>query len=167
MLSKHFFMNKTLRQKPKNLQKNQCCGSGMFIPDLESEFFPSRIPAANFFHPGSRICIKELNYFNPKKWFQSSRNYDPGCSSRIRILDFYPSRIPGSKRRRFPDPRSGSATLIKTKSKQYFSEKTDKCYKFVLKTPRAPALLRKHQPLVNIYFLFWEPFLHPCGRIRI
>jgi hypothetical protein len=32
--------------------------------------------------------------------------HDPGCSSRIRILTFYPSRIPiqGSKRHRIPDP---------------------------------------------------------------
>jgi hypothetical protein len=27
----------------------------------------SRIPDPNFFHPGSRICIKEFKYFNPKK----------------------------------------------------------------------------------------------------
>ena len=60
---------------------------------------------------GSRIRIKEFKYFNPKKWFLSSRKYDPGCSSRIRMLTFYPSRIPGSKRHRIPDPRSGSATL--------------------------------------------------------
>ena len=33
----------------------QCCGSGMFIPD------------PTFFHPGSRILIKEFKYFNPKK----------------------------------------------------------------------------------------------------
>jgi hypothetical protein len=49
----------------------------------------------------SRIRIKEFKYFNPKKWFLSSRKYDPGCSSRILI--FYPSRsgscfctLPGS-----------------------------------------------------------------------
>jgi hypothetical protein len=60
----------------------QCCGFGMFIPD------------PNFFHPGSRIRIKKFKSFNPKKWFISSRNYDPGCSSRIRILTFHPSRIP-------------------------------------------------------------------------
>jgi hypothetical protein len=51
-----------------------------------------------FFHPGSefypsRIRITEFKYFNPKKWFLSSRNYDSGCSSRIRILTFYSSRI--------------------------------------------------------------------------
>ncbi len=55
----------------------QCCGSGIFIPD------------PNFFHPGSRIRIKEFKFFNSKKWFLSSRKYDPGCSSRIQILKFY------------------------------------------------------------------------------
>jgi hypothetical protein len=66
----------------------------MFIPD----------PA--FFHPGSRIRIKEFKCFNPKKWFLSSRKYDPGCSSRIPDpdADFHPSRILESKRHRIPDP---------------------------------------------------------------
>jgi hypothetical protein len=62
------------------------------------------IPELNFFHPGSRIRIREFEYFNPKL-FLSSWKYDPGCSSRIRIPDqdpdFYPSRIPGSKRHRY------------------------------------------------------------------
>ncbi len=61
-------------------------------------FFPVRIfsiPDPNFFHPGSRIRIKEFTYFNPNKWFLSFRKYDSGCSYRIRILTFYPSRIPG------------------------------------------------------------------------
>jgi len=57
----------------------------MFIPDPGSEFFPSRIPDPNFFYPGSRIRIKEFKYFNPKNWFLSSRKYDPGCSSWIKI----------------------------------------------------------------------------------
>ncbi len=43
------------------------------------------IPDQNFFHPGSRISIKEFKYFNPKKWFLSFLKYDPSCSSRIRI----------------------------------------------------------------------------------
>jgi hypothetical protein len=67
-----------------------------------------RIPDPNFFHRGSRIQgqkdsriririrIKEFNYFNPK-------NVHPGSGPRIRILIFYPSRIPGSKRHRIPD----------------------------------------------------------------
>ncbi len=60
----------------------QCCGSGMFIPD------------PNFFHPGSRIRIKkESKYFNPKNC-SLSQKYDPGSSSRIRILILYPSWIP-------------------------------------------------------------------------
>jgi hypothetical protein len=76
------------------------------IPDSGSEFF----------HPGSRIRIKEFKYFNPQKWFLSSRKCDPGCSSRsgsrIRILTFYPSRIQGSRVKKVPNPESGSATLI-------------------------------------------------------
>ena len=58
-----------------------------------SKFFSSQIRF--FFHPGSKFS---------KKMFLSSRKYDPGCSSRIRILIFYPSRIQGSKRHRIPDP---------------------------------------------------------------
>jgi hypothetical protein len=77
-----------------------------------SDFIPSRITDPNCFHPGSWIRIKELKYFNPKKWFLSSRKYDPNCLSRIRILTFYPSRIQGSKRHPIPDPGSGSATLV-------------------------------------------------------
>jgi hypothetical protein len=80
----------------------------MFIPDPRSDFFPSRI----------WIRIKELKYFNPKKWFLSSRKYDPGCSSQILDPDPYflpildPGfRIQGSKSHRFPDP--GSTTLLR------------------------------------------------------
>jgi hypothetical protein len=39
------------------------------------------IPDPKFFHPGS--ASKEFQYFNPKKWFLSSKKYDPGCSSPI------------------------------------------------------------------------------------
>jgi hypothetical protein len=45
----------------------QCCGSGMFIPDPGSDFFPSRIPDPNCLHPGYRILIKEFKYFIPPK----------------------------------------------------------------------------------------------------
>ncbi len=84
----------------------QCCVSGIL----------SRIPDPTFFHPGSeflpsRIRIKEFKYFNPEIWSLSSRKYDPGCSSRIRILTFYPSRIPDPGLKKAPDPGSGSATL--------------------------------------------------------
>jgi hypothetical protein len=86
----------------------QCCGSGMFILDPGSDFSPSRI---GFF--SSRIHIKDFKYFNPKKCFLNSRKYDPGDSSRIRIriLIFYPSRIPDPGVKKASDPGSGSATL--------------------------------------------------------
>jgi hypothetical protein len=82
------------------------------IPDPNSSHPGSWIPDPdpNCFHPGSRIHIKEFKYFNPKNCFLSSRKYDPGCSSRIRILIFYPTRIQGVKKA--PDPGTGSATLL-------------------------------------------------------
>ncbi len=52
----------------------------------------------------SESASKNLSIFYPKKLFPSSRKYDPGCSSRIRILTFYPKKE--------PDLRSGSATVI-------------------------------------------------------
>jgi hypothetical protein len=72
----------------------QCCGSGMFIPD------------PNCFYPGSRIRVKEFKYFNTKKWFLSTRKYDPGCAFWILILTFYPSRISDPGVKKAPDPGS-------------------------------------------------------------
>jgi hypothetical protein len=60
---KSFYLDlptKDFQEKPIALPRelpasqNQCCGSGMFLPD------------PNFSHSGSRIRIKEFNYFNPK-----------------------------------------------------------------------------------------------------
>jgi hypothetical protein len=76
---------------------HQWCGTGMFIPDPGSDFFPSRIPDPKCFHSGCRIRIKEFKYFNPEKRFLSSRKYDLGCSSRIPDPYFLP--IPD------PDPQ--------------------------------------------------------------
>jgi hypothetical protein len=78
----------------------------IFVPDFtcgKSNFLTTSFSVAD---PGSRIRT-----INPKKWFLSSRKYDSGCSSRIRILAFYPSQIldPGVKNE--PDPGFGSATL--------------------------------------------------------
>jgi hypothetical protein len=95
---------------------------------IRDVYLGSRIPDPTFFHPSSRIpdpnCLhpgsssKNLSILTPKtakKWFLSSKKYDPGCSSRIRMLTFsHPdpgSRIQGSKRYPIPDPGSGSATL--------------------------------------------------------
>ncbi len=66
----------------------------MFIPDPTffhpgSEFFPSRIPDLH----------KEFNYFNPKKWFLSSKYPDP---------DFLHISDPGVKKALDP----GSAKLV-------------------------------------------------------
>jgi hypothetical protein len=72
------------------------------------------IPDPTLFNPGSRnqiVSIKEFKYFNPKKWFPSSKKYDPGCSSRIPNPD--PDILP------IPDPESrgqkgtGSRTRIR------------------------------------------------------
>ncbi len=90
----------------------QCCRSGMFIPDPNFSF-----PDPNFFHPGSVFFLspgsasKNLSILT-QKLFLCSRKYDPGCSSRIRILIFYPSRIPDPGVKKAPDLGSGSATLF-------------------------------------------------------
>ncbi len=77
----------------------------MFIPD----------PGSECSHPGSRIRIKEFEYFNPKKWFLSSRKYDPGCSFRI------PDPDPLS---RIPDPNcSHPGSMIRIKEFEHFNPK--------------------------------------------
>jgi hypothetical protein len=51
-------------------RKIHCCGSGMFIPDPGSEFFPSRIRFFSIPDPGS--ASKNLSIYsilNKKKWF--------------------------------------------------------------------------------------------------
>jgi hypothetical protein len=71
------------------------------------------IPDPNCLHPGSRIRLKEFKYFNPKKtkkWFLSSRKYDLGCSSRIQMLTFYPSRIPD------PGVKKGTGSRIRIRN---------------------------------------------------
>ncbi len=69
--------------------------------------------------PHQRIEV----FFPQKKLFLSSRNYDPGCSSRILDpdLDFLSIPDPGVKKT--PDPGSGSATLIliRVQYKPYYS----------------------------------------------
>jgi hypothetical protein len=60
----------------------------------------SRIPDPICLHPGSRIRIKELKYFNPKttkkNGFEALENMITVVHprSQIRMLTFYPSRIP-------------------------------------------------------------------------
>ncbi len=76
----------------------------MYYTVLRIRYVYPRSRILIFFDPGYWIRIKEFKYFNPKKLFLSSRKYDPCCSSPIRIRIFYPSRIPGLKRLRIPDP---------------------------------------------------------------
>jgi hypothetical protein len=68
-----------------------------------------RIPDPTFCRPGSRIRTVSI----PDPGF-ASKNLSMGCSSgsRIRMLTFYPSRIPEPGVKKAPDPGSGSATLI-------------------------------------------------------
>jgi hypothetical protein len=70
------------------------------IPDPGSELSPSRIPDSGSASKNLSILTPK----KPKKWFLSSRKYDPDCSSRLPDpdADFLP----------FPDPGSGSATLL-------------------------------------------------------
>ncbi len=81
----------------------------MFIPNPGSEFFHPGSQVKKIPDSGSRVRIKEFKYFYPKKLFLSSRKYDPGCLSWIRIpeLDFLPFPGPGAKKA----PDTGSATL--------------------------------------------------------
>ncbi len=85
------------------------------IPDPGSELSPSRIP-----DPGSSKNLSILTPKKPKKWFLSSKKYDPGCSSRIPDADFLPIPDPGSRGQKAPDP--GSATLIRTRTPGSISE---------------------------------------------
>ena len=90
-------------------------------------FFWSRIRLFSILDPGSeffpyRFCIKKFQYFNPQKFFLSSRKYDPGCSFQIPDPDrdflSIPNpgfRIQGSKRHRIPD----FGSWIRTRNTDY------------------------------------------------
>ena len=80
------------------------------------------IPDPNCVYPGS--SSKNLSILTPKKakkWFLSSKKYDPGCSSRIQDpdADFLPSRIldPGVKKA----PNPGSQIRIRNTGPGYAS----------------------------------------------
>jgi hypothetical protein len=81
---------------------------------------PGCLSRIRFFHPGSRIkkipvsgpASKNLSILT-QKLFLSSRKYDSGCSSRIRIpdLEFLPNPDPGVKKE--PDPGSGTLKILR------------------------------------------------------
>jgi hypothetical protein len=64
--------------------------------------------------PGSASASKNSSILT-QKMFLNSRKYDPGFSSRIRVLIFYPPRIPDPGVKEAPDP--GSETLFVSLSK--------------------------------------------------
>ncbi len=88
----------------------------MFITDRNFSIRDPESRVKKIPDPRSGSASKNLSIFNPKN-FLRSRKYDPGCSSRIRILIFYPSRIPNPEVKKAPDPESGSATLLNELSK--------------------------------------------------
>jgi hypothetical protein len=128
------------------------------FPDPGSDFFPSRIPDPNFFHPGpgSRIRIKEFKYFNPKKWFISSRKYDPGCSFRIPepCPDFLPIPDPGS---RFQDPGSrgqkGTGSWIRIRNTSPFLFLLFPTVSLLLTSPSLSLLIRPTVILPDLHSL--------------
>ncbi len=71
---------------------------GSLICPSRIRIFPSRTRT-------SRIRIKDLIILS-QKWFLSTQKYIPGFSSRIRILIFYPSRMPDPGVKKAPDPES-------------------------------------------------------------
>jgi hypothetical protein len=92
---------------------------------LRIRYVLSRIPDPNFSIPDQGLKrFSDLDpYPHPRifciltqKIVSKLSEYDPGCSSRIRIpdpdLDFLPIPDPGVKRHRIPDLGSGSATLV-------------------------------------------------------
>ncbi len=93
--------------------EHQCCRSGINIPD----------PNFSIPDPGSRVKKipfadshqKILSIFNPNFFSQISRKYDLGChpesESRMRILIFYPFRIPVPGVKKAPDPVSATLSV--------------------------------------------------------
>jgi hypothetical protein len=95
----------------------------MFIPDPGSDFFPSQIRLFSIPDPGSEQSQsripdphQKILCFNPKKGFLSSRKYDPGCSSRIRMLT---STHPGSRGQK----GTGSRIRIRNTDSKVYSGK--------------------------------------------
>jgi hypothetical protein len=80
----------------------------MFIPDPNFSIPDPGSRVKKIPDPESGSALKNLSIFNP---FLSSRKYDAGCSSRIQILIFYPSRISDPGVKKAPDPGSGFAIL--------------------------------------------------------
>jgi hypothetical protein len=69
---------------------------------------PGCLSRISFSYSGNLSIFNFKYFYPPKIWFLSSRTYDPGCSSRLRILVFFlPIPDPGVKKALDP----GSATM--------------------------------------------------------
>ncbi len=79
---------------------------------IRDVYFGSQIRIFSIPDPG--FASKSFSILTPKKRFPSSLKYDPGYSSRIQILIFYPSRIRCQIGTGFRIPDLGSASLIGT-----------------------------------------------------
>ncbi len=85
----------------------------MFI--LDPNFFSIPDPGAKRFRiPDPKSASKY--FFNPNKLFLNSRKYDTECSSRIRILIFYPTRIPDLG----PRDQKGTESWIRIRNTGYW-----------------------------------------------
>jgi hypothetical protein len=101
----------TGEKKKKILQ--QCCGSGTLMRILI--FLPIGSKKHRLLDPGSSTLLVTILWEKVEKKVKkycSVADPDSGSGLRIRILIFYPSRIPGSKKHQILDPRS--STLLVT-----------------------------------------------------
>ncbi len=129
---------------------------------------PDVYPGSEFFHPGSRIRIKEFKYFfTPKNWFPSLRNFDPGehpgSGSRIRILIFINpgSRIQGSKRHRIPDPEPKIVICFRT-----FTYCHRRVKRVIINRSNAINLTKTERINTELNETIWKIYLLPSPRIR-
>ncbi len=96
---------------------NQCCGSGMFIPDPNFSIPGPGSRIKKIPDPGSGSASKNLSIFSPKNCFKLSKIWS-GMFIPDSDLDLYPSRIADPGVKKAPNPVSGSAILHLTQAIQ-------------------------------------------------
>jgi hypothetical protein len=99
----------------------------------------------NFCHPGSGSEFFPPRI--PKNGFYSSQKYDPGCSSRIRILDpdpdFLPIPDPGVKKAPDPGARVGIRNTEKSIMKFAFRCLEIFLFTYLGSSPHVPDVFRR------------------------
>ncbi len=93
------------------LSHQQCCGSGMFIPDPEFRLriFSIPDPGSEFFP--SLIRINKFKYLNPKYCLRALGNMIRVVHPWSGYFTLPGSLIQGAKRHRIPDPETCSAAV--------------------------------------------------------